>query len=179
MIDVFEIGLIMKKLVMVCVLLVSGHSWAHKFLDQILVHESPAFFVNPSNPNSGIHYKLGSIVDYEEINLKRDEIIHISHLYEQAEQKRGLIFGTGTTGFTPTHDGLDHFDTARFAAIITCDSKAFTKPMVYEHGAVPVFTGPETFVNVATGEVSDDHHSYHLNEGIRFYCRKLEVDPSY
>lgn len=172
----------MKKILTVTLsLLTYNHVVAHEFFGDILVHKTPKFLgdIMVSNDYNGNHLTLGRMVAYDEITLNAEEIRRIHRLEHLSETKMRMI-GGGDDVFEyecddlyGTCDGLDHFDMARLGAIMRCDSEAFLKPMEYEYGTVPVFTGPESFINYDTGKVSEEHHSYTIAEGVSFYCREL------
>lgn len=155
---------------------------AHEFFNNIIIHNTPNILGIIAVPNNRTHLTLGQFINVDEITLNAEEIEYIFRLEHFSKSKMGLILEEDNRRCEDvgTCDGLDHFHWARVAATIRCDSEAFINPMEYnDYGAVPVFTGPESFVNYESGEVSDEHHSYTIYEGVSFYCQELVVDDSY
>ncbi len=193
----------MKKIKSSLILMaISSAASSHDLPVNTLIHEPLVIYANPIIETDNRSYRLGvnTTQVFNQTTLNSEEIMHAIRNELHSDKIKRNIMGEGRVYSPPTHDiiDLDASSMAILAAMAHCDSTALSNPIDYAHGAVPVFTGPVSFIEDVirendakaaaielAAETGDDIlevetiHNYDINEGISFYCMALEVEYTY
>ena len=158
--------------------MLSGSSWSHEFLTEMLVYSND-YAVNPYHVAAS--YQLEEADLLMALNVKKSEY-ELKKLVKRSASSNPKEFKkVGATDCDFESDNLnktcgvfDHFSGARSVAVDMCNAFALSHAVDYPHGLVPQFTSPSTFTDGSTASIN--HHAvYKYQHGLSFNCVELKL----